>query len=56
MTNKRIYFQPNQLVYITPVIYYNITSIKKLYKRRYKQMRIGLEFTTIENKMLYVAF
>lgn len=55
ITNKRVYFQPYQTIQANPVNYYNIKSIRKIFKRRYMLMRKGLEFWT-EEESIYLAF
>ena len=55
LTNKRVYFQPYQTIQANPVNYYNVKSIRKIFKRRYMLMRIGLEFWT-EEESIYLAF
>lgn len=55
LTNKRIYFQPYQSTDAIPVKYYNINSIRKIFKKRYMLMKKGLEFWT-EDESAYFAF
>jgi factor associated with neutral sphingomyelinase activation len=55
LTNKRVYFQPYQTIQANPVNHYNIKSIRKIFKRRYMLMRIGLEFWT-EDESIYLTF
>lgn len=44
ITEKRIYFQPSSLNNIgDPIEHFNISSIKKMYKRRYMLRQIGIE-------------
>ena len=52
MTNRRVYFQPYQTIEANPVNFYNIKSIRKLFKRRYMLMNKGLEFWTEDESVL----
>jgi len=59
LTNKRAYFQPYNSFHSKLVLNFKFKEMKELFKRRYRLMDLGLEFTTKrgeKKKNLYIAF
>ena len=56
MTNERIYFQSIHSIYTKQVQSMKLACIRKVFKRRYRLLNVGLELTDTKNKSLYLAF